>query len=122
MRIGFGVAVTGKVLQRGEHSAVVDTPDIGPHQRADGVRILAERARIDDRIQWIVVDIGIRSEIHVDADGAPLERSGGSDRIGVVRVPGGAGGHDRREAGRPDDAHRGAPLEVGRNEQRQLGA
>src|SRR5439155_1361209 len=84
--------------------------------------VLAERADIDDRVRRVVVDVGIGGEIDVDADGPALDACGRADRIGIVRIAGGADRHDLRKGGRPHHAHTGAPLEIGRHEERQSGS
>src|SRR6266571_5272540 len=122
VRVGVGIAVAREVLQGGQHAVVLQTTHVRPHQARDGTRILAERANVDDGIKRIVVDVGIGREIHVDADGAALPCGDAADRIRIALVTGRAGGHDHRECRRAHDAHRSAPFEVCRDEQRQLGA
>ena len=74
VRVHVGVAVTGKMLQRREHAAGAQAADVRGRQPADRVRLLAERARVDDGIARVVVDVGDRREIDVHADRARLDR------------------------------------------------
>ncbi len=117
MRVGVGIAVTGKVLQRRQHPVVLKPADIAAHQAGNRVGILAERACIDDGVQRVVVDVSVGRKIHVDAHGPALERRDATDRIGVALVSCCAGGHDIRECGGADDAHGRAPFEIGGDEQ-----
>ena len=70
MRVDVGVAVPGKMLERGDHAGRLQAADVGRRERADLRRILAERARVDDRVARVVVDVDDRREVDVDADGA----------------------------------------------------
>ena len=108
--------MAGEVLQRGEHAVVAQPLHIGLDEPRHRARVLAERAGIDDRVQGVVVEVGVGSEIDVDADGAALDRRGGRDGFRVPRVAARAHGHDLRERGGADDAHPGAPLQVRRDE------
>jgi len=120
--IGLRVPVAGEVFERRQHGVLVQTPHVLCHQAGDGARILPERADINDRVRGVVVDVRIRREIDVDADGPAFHGRGRADRIGVVRIAGGAHRHDLGERRRPHHAHPGAPLEVGRYQERQPGS
>ena len=77
----------------------------------DGV--LAERARVDDRVGGVVVDVRHRREGEVHADRAPFERGDPPDVIRRAVAPGGAHAHigwEQRPAVEPET---GAALEVG---------
>src|SRR5947207_3387437 len=121
VRIGLCIPMAGEVLERGEHTVLVQAPHVRRDQAGHRARVLAEGAGIDNRVRGVVVDVGIRGEIDVDADGPALHGCGRADRVGITGLAGGADRHDVREGGRADDAHAGAPLEVGRYEERQPG-
>ena len=63
VRVDVGVAVAGKVLERGQHAAGVQAAHVGGRQLADRVRLLAEDARVDHRVARVVVDVGERREV-----------------------------------------------------------
>ena len=121
VRVRIRVAVAREVFQRGEHPVVLQPAHIAAHEARDGLGVLPERAGVDDRIERVIVDVRVRGEIHVDADGAPLDCGDPADRVGVALVARRAGGHDVGKRRGTHDAHCGAPLEIGRNEQRQPG-
>jgi hypothetical protein len=72
VRVDVGIAVTGKMFDRREHAACVQSTHVGGRQAADEIGRLAERSRVNDRIERIAVDVGERRKIDVDADGARL--------------------------------------------------
>src|ERR1051325_9451766 len=94
MRVDLGVAMTGKMLEGGEHAVVVQAAHVLGDEPRHGARVLPERARIDDRVGGIVVDIRVGCEIDVDADRAALGGRGDPDGVGIPRVAGGSDGHD----------------------------
>ena len=113
MRIDLGVAVSREMLQCREHAVLLQAVHVCLHQLRHGARVLAERADIDDRIERIVVDVGVGREVDVDPDGAAFDGGDAADRVGVALIAGRAGGHDHRKRRRADDAHPRAPLEIG---------
>src|SRR2546422_11616522 len=117
VRIGLCIPMAGEVLERGEHTVLVQAPHVLRDQAGHRAWVLAEGAGIDNRVRGVVVDVGIRGEIDVDADGPALHGCGRADRVGVTGIAGGADRHDVREGGRADDAHAGAP----RSEERRVG-
>jgi len=53
---------------------LLQTVHVRAHETRDRVRVFAEGADIDDRIERIVVDVRVGREVDVDADGAALDR------------------------------------------------
>ncbi len=64
VRVFLGVAVAWKVFQGRDHTMVFETPHVGLDEGGDRGGALPEGAHVDDRVQRIVVEIGIRGEIH----------------------------------------------------------
>src|SRR2546425_6503678 len=122
VRVGLRVAVTGEVLQRRQHAVLAQAADVGLDELRDGAWILPEGAGVDDRVERVVVEVGVGSEIDVDADRAAFSGRGGADGVSVPGVACRAHRHDLGKRGGPDDPHARPPLEVRRHEQRQAGA
>src|SRR5690606_19172126 len=72
VRVRLGVAVPGEVLGDGEHAAVLEPLDVRGDQRPGAPRVLAERARVDDGVRRIRVDVGDGGEGEVQAGDAGL--------------------------------------------------
>ena len=72
MGVLLGVAVTGKVLPRGEHPVLLDPAHDRRAELRHELRILSEGAETDDGILGVVVDVQHRRERHVDAERAAL--------------------------------------------------
>ena len=86
MTVQVRVSVTGEVLGTRRHPTPLHRPDQRRTARTDQRRIAPERARTDDRIRRVRVDVDHRGEVEVDpeaplaADLSALEaRLGGSD-------------------------------------------
>ncbi len=118
VRVRIRVAVAREVFQRGEHPVVLQPTHVAAHEARDGLGVLPEGTGVDDRIERVVVDVRVGGEIHMDADGAPLDGGDPADRVGVALIARRAGGHDIWKGRGAHDPHRRAPLEIGRNEQR----
>ena len=133
MGVDLGVAVSGKVLARGDRSVLLEAPNERRSHLGHGFRILAERADVDDGVVGVVVYVQHGRERNVHADG---QRLGGRDPAKLVRVPGisqGAEGHERREGRGPAEhdvgrrmqgarePEAGARLQVCADQQRNLG-
>ena len=119
VRVDVGVAVPGKVLEGGHHAARLQAAHPGRGEARHHRRVLAERARVDDRVAGVVVDVGDRREVDVHAEGPRLDR-GDAPRLErqplVARRP---ERHRPRERGAAAQAEPDPGLEVGRVQQRQ---
>src|SRR5690606_13587333 len=93
VRVGLGVAVAGKVFGDGEHSPVLEPFDVRGDEDGDLRRVLAERARVDDRVGRVRVDVGDGREGEVDAGDAGLGGGGVALFVGEAGHAGGADGH-----------------------------
>ena len=119
MRVNVGVAMPRKVLERGHHTPVLQAADIGRSKPRYNIRILAERAGVDNRVARVVVAVSHRREVHVHAKGARFERR---DPPGLHRKGFVTRGAERHGAGKsrgPANPETDAGLEVGRVEQRE---
>ena len=88
--VGAGVAVAGKMLQRGHHALRVQPLQKGAPEGRDGLRIVGEGPDADHRIVRIVVHVHHRREIGVDPQQAHLlPEDGGHDPgvFGIARGP-----------------------------------
>ena len=121
MRVHRGVAVPGKVLQRGEHAALLQPAHEGGGHGADPGRILAERSDVDHRVTRIDVHVGHRREVDVHAERPPLACGDAAGLEGELFVARGAECHRARKLRRALDAHPDTPLEVSRRQQRNGG-
>ena len=72
MRVGGGIAVTWKVFHRGYQAFTLHALGVGRGFLAHFLRVLTKAAHPDDGIGRIGVDIGHRSEIHMDAHALAL--------------------------------------------------
>ena len=97
MRVGVGVAVSGKVLGSGHHAELVRAFDVGGGHLANLRRVFAERARVDDRIVGIGVHVHVGKPVPLHADGAGLHGGDASGLAGEVGITGGAERHGVRK-------------------------
>ena len=116
--IHVGVAVAREMLDRGEHAARLQPFDVRGGERADPLRILAERPDVDDRIAGVVVDVDDRREVDVHADSPGFGSRDAARLEGQPRVSGRAESHGVRKDGSALQPEADARLEVGRDEQR----
>ena len=93
MRVSGGIAVARKMLHRGQHASLVRSLDIGGNQIADLLGIFSKRPRVDDGIRRIRVDVGIRKEIPVNANGPRFLRRNAAERLRVCEIAIGAKRH-----------------------------
>ena len=121
MRVGRGVAVSGKMFHGRQHAGLVRPFDVGCDQIADLLRVFAKRARVDDGIGWVRVDISIGKEIPMDANGPRFLRRDAAKCLGVVSLAIGAKGHRVGKIGRPHEARGDSTLEICGDQQGQLG-
>ena len=121
MRIRAGIAVAGEMFRGGEAAILLDAA----HERGDEFgnarRVFAERARIDDGIVGIAVDVGVRRENPRNSDRSAFQRRNLSHRVGVFGAACGGDGHGVRKRRALFDAHGGAALEIRGDEQRNFG-
>ena len=94
--------------------------DEGLHLCRHSLRILAKRADVDDRVIGIVVDIGDGRVDPVNPNGAGFERGDFAHGVSVAGISGGGKGHRGRKRSAFIQAHRGAALKIGADEQRQF--
>ena len=120
MRIGGGVAVTRKMLDRGHHAGLVRAANISGDQFADLLGIFSEGTRVDDGIRGIRIDVGIRKEVPVNADGACLLTSDPAESLGIFCFSGCTKSHGVRESRSAMQAHGDSSFEIGGKQQRQL--
>ena len=99
MRIGRGVAVSGKVFGRGQHRALVSAANVCRHEIADLLRVLSERTRVDDGIRWIGIHVGDGKEIQVHSDGPRFQSRDASKGLGIYRFAGSSKCHRMRKYG-----------------------
>ena len=100
VRVDLGVAVPGKVLARGDDAVLLEAArDRNTEPRHQG-GVLANRARRDDGILRVVVDVKHGPEHHVNAEGARLARRRASHLVGERAVARRAERHLQRKVGR----------------------
>ncbi len=120
VRIGRRIAVTREMLRRRQAAVFFDAA----HKLADIfrnlLRIFAKRARVDDRIAGIVVDVRNRCVNPLHADGARFQRRDFAHRVGVGRIAAGRERHGGGERRAIVQAHAGAAFEIRADQQRQL--
>lgn len=121
MRIGCGVAVSGKMLGRGQHAGSMCATNVRAHHLADLLRVGAERTRIDNRILGIGIHIRDREKVPMDADGPRLEAGNSAKSLRIFHAPGRANRHRVGKRRRPMQPVADPKLEIRRNQQRQLG-
>src|SRR6185369_1471301 len=63
VRISRSVTVFGKMLGGGEKSVVARSANVSAYQRAHLRRIFTKRARVNDGIGWVRVDVGDRHQV-----------------------------------------------------------
>ena len=105
---------------RGQAAIFLHAVDELRDELGDFLRIFAERARVDDGIVGIVVDVGIRRVNPVDADGARFERGDFSHGVGIFGIACGGQRHRGRKRCAFVQTHRGAAFEIGADEQRKF--
>ena len=131
MGVRLGVAVPREVLTTRHHPVFLQATDEGPTEGGYACRILTVRARVDDGIVGVVVDVEIGREINVDPECAPLDRRDPPFLVRHVRVPRGTERHLRREDRRAAEIdrvgqevasagpHAGAVFQIRRDEERE---
>ena len=67
VRVGFGIAVTGKMLGRTHHALALHALQEQRRETCHRLRVFSERAGVDDGILGIVVHVRHRQEIPLDA-------------------------------------------------------
>ena len=115
MRIGSGVAVSGKMFGRGQHAALVSAANVRRHEIAHLLGVFSERARVDDGIRRVGIHVGVGEEIPMHSDGPRLERGDASEGFGILRFAGRTKGHGMGENGRAIQTHGHAALEIRRD-------
>jgi hypothetical protein len=120
MRVDVGVAVPGKVLEGRGDAGGLQAADVGGGETADHLRVLAVRARVDDRVPRVVVHVDDGREVDVDADGARLLAGDAPGFLREALVTRGAERHQPRKRGRARKAEPEPRLEVARVQQRHL--
>ena len=85
------------------------------------LRVFSERARVDDGIRWIGIHVGIGKEIPMHSNGSRLERGDASKGFGILWFAGRSKGHGMGKNGRAIQTHGHAALEIGRDNEGQLG-
>ena len=118
MRVDMRVAVTGKMLRRRDDVFALHTLDECGHVTADVFRILAEAARVDDRIVRIDIHVRDRREDLIHANRARLLRHHPPLPLGERGIAGCRQRHRRRPECRVGEAHPHPCLEVRAREQR----
>ena len=121
VRVQGRVAVPRKMLGRGDHAVSLAAPDKGGGQAANALRPLSERARADDGVVGVDVDVHDRRVGHMDSQSSSFDSRDFSHLVGQVFGIRRPERHERREKGGPVDPHGGAPFEVGGYEQRDPG-
>ena len=122
MGIHIRVAVTRKMLGRAPDVRALHAPRKSDTQLGHFLAGLAHRAGLDHGVLGIVVHVDHRREIHKDFNLAEFLANGPAGRFGERLVVERAQLHRARECRILIVAHRGAPLPVDRNHQRNLGA
>ncbi len=117
VRIGGGVAVSGKMFGRDQHAVFVSTPNIRCHEIADLLRVLSERTSVDDGIRRIGIHVSVGKEIPMHSDGPRFEGADASKGFGIFRFAGRCKGHGMGKNGGAIQSHRHAALEIGRDNQ-----
>ncbi len=102
MGIRLGVTVARVVLRRGQQPAGAGAPDEPDAQARHQLRVLAERARVDDRVLRVAVDVEHGRECQVHADRPRLETRDPAQLVSEPLIPDGAERHRGRQ-------HRAAP-------------
>ncbi len=119
MGIDVGLSVPGKMLRGRQDPQALRTPDVGAPEFRDALRRIAERARVDDRVIRIGIEIEDRIQQEVDAKGPRFPR--GHVRL-KLEVRFGSERPHRHGPGKTAstlDPHGCAPFVVGRHEQRK---
>src|SRR5450755_4786889 len=109
------------MFDRGQHSVGAGTANVSGNEVADWLRVLAEGTRIDDGVGWVGVDISVRKEIPVHADGASLLRGNAAEGFRILQFAGSSECHGMGEFGGAVDSHGHSALEIRRNQQRDWG-
>ena len=119
--ISKGDLPLAEVLGRGQHPVLLVAPDVGPGQPPQPVDVGAEGADAQDRIIRAGLDVDDGRVGQMDADRPAFERAGLA--LGVGRLLGidGREGHVSGEFRRALELLSRAALEVGGNEQGQVG-
>ncbi len=121
MRVSRGISVAGKMFDGGQHAAFMRAFDIGCDQIAHLLRIFPERARVDNGINWVRVNVGVRKKIPVNADGTRFFRGDAAESLRIFRLAIPAECHGMGEGGGSHQPNRDAAFKIGGKQQRKFG-
>ena len=120
MRVRRRISVTRKMLGRGQRAIFLHAAHKLRHEFRHASRVFTERARVDDRIARIVVDVRDGRVNPIHSRGAGFESGDFAHRVGVLRSAARGNRHLRRKRCAFVEPHRGPALEIGGDEQRNL--
>ena len=120
MRVRRRISVTRKMLGRGQRAIFLHAAHKLRHEFRHASRVFTERARVDDRIARIVVDVRDGRVNPIHSRGARFESGDFAHRVGVLRSAARGNRHLRRKRCAFVEPHRGPALEIGGDEQRNL--
>src|SRR6202790_4067454 len=113
MRIGRSVSMTGEMFDRGHHSPFMRAFDIGGDEISDLLRILAERARINNGIGGIRINVGVGEEIPVNADCARLFGRDAAESLSIFDLAISTESHSMREYSGAHQPHGYTAFKIG---------
>ena len=120
MRVGGDITVPWKMFGRGDLTVFLRAANVGSHKARHRCRIFAERADVDDRIRRIVLHVGDRIEIDVDADRTPFLSSELRRLICQMFIAGRPDGHRQRQTRRAEEHVPDAAFEIVGDQQRHF--
>ena len=122
MRVGFGVAVAGKVLDGGDNAAILHPVHVKGGLAVHLVTVFTEGAAVNHGVTAVVIDVNARSEVEVDAHSFTLFGNLAPHLVNqrVVFFRQGSEGHLSREGHATVEAHGRPPFAVNGHEHRDF--
>src|SRR5215472_13148780 len=108
--------MAGEVFKRRKHSTFVRAADVGRHHGGDLLWILAEGARVDDRVLRVNLHVRNGVEVPVDAESPRLLGNYFRELLNIGGVVRGAEGHRLGEGFEGGEPHGRAALKVDRED------
>src|SRR5580704_8782253 len=120
MGIDADAAVPREVLRCRQAAVFFDAADELRSELRDLLRVLPERANVDDRVQGVVIHISVGCEYPMNAGSTGFERSHFSGCVCEFRIARCTNRHCRGKVRSFVESHAGTAFKIGADQERNL--